>query len=66
VLTLQGVIPLEKNFKQTLYADINGFSLHAAVPTSARRSSNCAATSPALLWPTNGCSATRPDRLCSS
>ena len=31
VLTVQGVIPREANFKQTLCADIDGFSLHAAV-----------------------------------
>ena len=31
VLTVQGVMPREKDFKQTLCADISGFSLHAAV-----------------------------------
>ena len=31
VLTLQGAMPREKDFKQTLCADIDGFSLHAAV-----------------------------------
>ena len=31
VLTVQGVMPRAANFKQTLYADIDGFSLHAAV-----------------------------------
>ena len=31
VLTVQGVTPREANFKQTLCADIDGFSLHAAV-----------------------------------
>jgi hypothetical protein len=31
VLTLQGAMPRETHFKQTLCADINGFSLHAAV-----------------------------------
>ena len=31
VLTLQGVMPSEKDFKQTLCADSNGFSPHAAV-----------------------------------
>ena len=31
VLTMQGAMPREKDFKQTLCADIDGFSLHAAV-----------------------------------
>ena len=31
VLTLQGAIPMEMDFMQTLCADINGFSLHADV-----------------------------------
>ena len=31
VLTVQGAMPREKDFKQTLGADIDGFSLHAAV-----------------------------------
>ena len=31
VLTVQGAMPREANFKQTLCADIDGFSLHAAV-----------------------------------
>ena len=31
VLTVQGVMPRETDFKQTLCADIDGFSLHAAV-----------------------------------
>ena len=31
VLTLQGAMPRETDFKQTLCADSNGFSLHAAV-----------------------------------
>lgn len=31
VLTVQGAMPRETEFKQTLCADINGFSLHAAV-----------------------------------
>jgi hypothetical protein len=30
VLTVQGTIPREKDFKQTPCADIDGFSLHAA------------------------------------
>jgi len=35
VLTLQGVTPRETDFKQTLCADNNGFSLHAAVRCAA-------------------------------
>jgi Putative transposase len=31
VLTVQGAMPREKGFKQMLCADIDGFSLHAAV-----------------------------------
>ena len=31
VLTVQGVMPRDADFKQTLCADSNGFSLHAAV-----------------------------------
>ena len=31
VLTLQGAMPRDTDFKQTLCADIDGFSLHAAV-----------------------------------
>ncbi len=35
VLTLQGARPRETDFKQTLCADNNGFSLHAAVRCAA-------------------------------
>ena len=35
VLTVQGTMPREKDFKQTLCADIDGFSLHAAVRCAA-------------------------------
>ena len=35
VLTLQGAMPREADFKQNLCADIQGFSLHAAVRCSA-------------------------------
>ena len=35
VLTLQGAMPRKKDFKQTLSADIDGFSLHAAVRCAA-------------------------------
>ena len=35
VLTVQGAMPGEKGFKQTLCADIDGFSLHASVRCAA-------------------------------
>jgi hypothetical protein len=35
VLTLQGAMPRKADFKQTLCADSNGFSLHAAVRCTA-------------------------------
>ena len=35
VSTVQGAMPRETNFKQTLCADISGFSLHAAVRCAA-------------------------------
>ena len=35
VLTVQGAMPKETNFKQTLCADIDGFSLRAAVRCAA-------------------------------
>jgi hypothetical protein len=35
VLTVQGAMPRETEFKQTLCADIDGFSLHAAVRAGA-------------------------------
>ncbi len=36
----------------------------AAPPMTARHWSNCAATSPARLWPTNVCRPTPPGRWC--
>jgi hypothetical protein len=35
MLTIQGAMPREKKFKQILCADIDGFSLHAAVRCAA-------------------------------
>ena len=35
VLTVQGTMPRQTDFKQTLCADIDGFSLHAAVRCNA-------------------------------
>jgi len=70
VLTLQGVMPRAADFRQTLCADIQGQQRSrppcAAVPTTARRWSNCAAPSRVRLWPTSGCKPTLPDRSCSS
>ena len=40
VLTVQGAMPRDADFKQSLCADIDGFSLHAAVRCAALR---CAA-----------------------
>ena len=68
VLTVQGIMPREKDFKQTLCADIDGFSLHAAVRCGAddrRVRSSCAAPSPAR-WPTNACKPTPRARWCRS
>ena len=58
VLTLQGAMPREKDFKQTLRC--------ATAPTTARRWNNRAAPSPARRWPTNAYRPTPPDRWCSS
>ncbi len=69
VLTVQGAMPRQTEFKQTLCADINGFSLHAAgasQPMTAMRWSNCAAPSPARHWPTSAFRSTPPARWCSS
>ena len=66
-LTVQGAMPREKDFKQTLCADIDGLSLHAAcaaAPMTGRRWSNCAATSPVRHRPADGCKPTPPDRWC--
>ena len=46
VLTVQGVMPRETDFKQTLCADIDGFSLHAAVRCGGRRPPGAGATVP--------------------
>ena len=35
MLTLQGAMPRERDFKQTLCADVDGFSLHAPVHSGA-------------------------------
>ena len=46
VLTLQGAMPREKDFKQTLCADVQGFSLHAAVRCACRRPAVAGTTVP--------------------
>jgi hypothetical protein len=70
VLTLQGAMPRDADFKQTLCADIQGNSAARRRALrrrlAARRWSSCAATSPARHWPTNACKPTPPDRSCSS
>jgi len=69
VSTVQGAMPREAAFTQALCADVQGFSLHAAVRCDAherQRLSSSAATSRAQRWPTNACSATPPGRWCSS
>ena len=67
VLTVQGTMPRETGFKQKLCADMNGFSLHAAVRCGAddrHALEQSAAPSPARRWPTSACSATRPGKSC--
>ena len=62
VFTVQGAMPRDAAFTQALCADVQGFSLHAAQPTSASGRSSFAATSRARHWPTSGCNATPPGR----
>ena len=57
VRMLQGAMPRETAFKQTLCA---------AAPMTARRWNNCAATSRARHWQTSACRPTPPDKWCSS
>ncbi len=69
VLTLRGAMPREAAARQPLCADIDGFSLHAAVRVEAhdrkRLEQLCRyITRPAL--PTSGCSSTPPARWSSS
>jgi hypothetical protein len=76
VLTLQGAMPRQSSYSQTLCADMQGFSLHPAVrrrrspcaapPKIARRWNNGAAASPARRWPTSACKPTPRARWCSS
>ena len=69
VLTVQGTMPRQTDFKQSLCADSNGFSLHATVRCGAddrQAWSNCAATSPAWHWPTSACRTTPLGRRCTS
>ena len=69
VLRVQGAMPRERGFEQNLCANINGFSLHAAMsaaPMSESRWNNCAATSRVQRWPMTACSATARDGWCSS
>ena len=69
VLTVQGAMPRDADFKQTCAPTSTASACTppcAAAPTTARRWSNCAATSPARLWPTSACRPTPPGRWCSS
>ena len=69
VLTVQGVMPRDADFNQPLWADMQGFSLRpqcAAGRMTARHWSNCAAASPAQLWPTSAYKPAPPARWCSS
>jgi hypothetical protein len=69
VLTLRGAMPREAATRQPLCADIDGFSLHAAVrveATTAGGWSNCAATSPGRRCPTSGFGSTPPGRWSRS
>jgi hypothetical protein len=62
-------MPREYPPRQPLCADINGFSLHAAVRVEAHAASgwsNCAATAPGRPCPTSGFSSTPPGRWGSS
>ena len=68
LLTGQGAMTWETDFKQTLFGGMQGFSLHATercgVALNDRRWNNSAATSPARCWPTNAHRPTPPDRRC--
>ena len=46
LLTLQGAMPREADFKQNLCADMQGFSLHAAVRCGADLSPSAGTTEP--------------------
>jgi len=68
VLTVQGVMPRDANFEQALCANMNGFSLHAAVRCGADFSQGAGATVP-LHHPSgtgqkSACNATPPGRWC--
>jgi hypothetical protein len=67
VLTVQGVMPKETGSSRSCALTLTVSACTppcAAAPKTAKRSSSCAATSPARRWPTNGCNATPLDRLC--
>ena len=69
VLTLRGSTPREDWAHQPLCADIDGFSLHAAVRVEAhdrKRLDSCAATSRGRRCRTSGYSSTLPVRWSSS
>ena len=61
-------MPRQTEFKQALCADIDGFSLHAAVRCGAddRQALEqlCRYITPDRHWPTSACNATPPGRSC--
>jgi hypothetical protein len=62
-------MPREKDFKQALCADSNGFSLHAAVRCTAEDRQALEQLCRYITrrhWPTNACRPTPPGRWCSS
>ena len=67
VLTAQGTMPRETEFKQPLCADIDGSACMlpcARAPKTGRRWSSSAAPSRARRCPTNACRPTQPGRWC--
>jgi len=69
VLTLQGAMPKDADFKQSLCGDIVASACTqpcAAGPTTVRRWNSCVATSRVQRWPTNACKPTLPGKPCSS
>ena len=69
VLTVQGAMPRARTPSRRCAPTSTGSACTppcAAAPTTARRWSNCAAPSRALLWPTNAYKPTPPGKSCSN
>ena len=68
LFTVQGAMPRDAAFTQALCANVQGFSLHAAVRCGAdeRKRVEQLCRTIARRWPTSACSATLPGRSCSS